>query len=259
MAVEVRDRILTQARVVLAMGGRPTVDDFARSAGVSRATFYRAFKSKDALLDALERTPEPATRERVLQAAIEMAGEHGIGALSMDDLADRAQVSRATVYRLFPGKPALFAALVHAYSPLDPVVEIVTRMQNEPPELVMPEIARTVYRTFYGDGESRIGLLRSLFFEVSGLSPDTEETAREAIGTVVGVMTLYVVSQMQQGRLRQAQPFLALQSFIGPIFFHLLTRPFAQRALGLELDGEQAVTELAQTWLRAMAPEEVDR
>jgi hypothetical protein len=54
-------------------------------------------------------------------------------------------------------------------------------------------------------------------------------------------------------------PLLALQSFIGPIFFHLMTRPAAERMLGLEIGGEQAVTELAETWLRGMASEEGNR
>ena len=250
----VRDRILSRARVVLAMGGHPSVADFARAAGVSRASFYRAFKSRHELLDALSRTPEPDARQRILEAAMEMIGSTGLAALSMDQLAERAGVSRATVYRLFAGKPALFEALVHAYSPLDPVTEVLTRNHDQPPEVVMPEVARTVYRTIYGGGESRFGLLRSLFFEVSGLSPDTEQTAREAIGRVVGLLLMYVTSQMEAGRLRRTTPFLALQSFMGPIFFHLMTRPVVMRVLGLDIDGEQAVTELAELWLRAMSP-----
>jgi hypothetical protein len=59
---------------------------------------------------------------------------------------------------------------------------------------------------------------------------------------------------MEAGRLRRMHPLLALQAFVGPIFFHLMTRPLAERALGLEIDGEAAVTELAEAWLRAMAP-----
>jgi hypothetical protein len=63
-----------------------------------------------------------------------------------------------------------------------------------------------------------------------------------------------VFKQMAGGRLRQMPPVLALQSFIGPIFFYLFTRPLAQRVLGFDMDGEQAVTTLAEGWLRAMKP-----
>ena len=42
----------------------------------------------------------------------------------MDDLATQADVSRATLYRLFPGKAALFRAIVVAYSPIEPVLAV---------------------------------------------------------------------------------------------------------------------------------------
>ena len=228
---------------------------FAEAAGVSRASFYRAFESRSALLEALAVQPEPGARERILEAALAMVGAHGLSALSMDELAMRAGVSRATLYRLFPGKPVLFTSLIKAYSPLEPVSRLAIALKDEPPEVLMPEIARTVYRTVYGSGETRLGMLRAVFFEVSSLSPDAEESAREALSTILGTVGAYVLSQMVAGTLRQMSPMLALQSFIGPIFFHVLTRPVIERMLGIDIDGEQAVTELAESWLRSMQPD----
>jgi AcrR family transcriptional regulator len=251
-----RERVLGKARHVLAKGGNPTVADFAAAAGVSRASFYRAFESREALLEALDLQPEPGTRERILEAAVKLVGAHGLNALSMDDVATQAEVSRATLYRLFPGKAALFTRLVHAYSPLEPVTELLTTRQAEPPEILMPEIARTVYRTFYGGGESRVGVLRALFFEISSLSPDTAEGAQDAMRGMVGSLVFYLTANMRDGRLRQMHPLLALQLFVGPILFHIITRPVAEQMLGLDIDGEQAVTLLAESWLRAMTPEE---
>lgn len=42
-------------------------------------------------------------RTRILAAAVEEAGEVGLGRLSVEDVARRAGVGRATVYRRFPG------------------------------------------------------------------------------------------------------------------------------------------------------------
>ena len=114
----------------------------------------------------------------------------------------------------------------------------------------MPELARTAYRAVYSGGESRAGLVRALFFEVSGLRPETEEAAGDAISRVVGLLVGYLTTQMAEGRLRRMHPLLALQSFIGPILFHILTRPLAERVLRLDIEGEAAVTQLAETWLQ---------
>lgn len=244
-------RILDRAPSVIARGGKPTVADFARAAGISRASFYRHFRSRKALLAALDVTPEPAARDRILSAAVDIVGSQGLTALSMDELADRAEVSRATVYRLFPGKSALLAALVEGYSPLEPVLQMLAQRIDEPPEVLMPEIARTAYRA----GAGRIGLMRALFFEISGLSVETEAVATDAINKVVGPLVMYVIAQMSAGRLRQMHPLIALQSFVGPVLFHILTRPLAERVLHLDMEGEAAVTQLAESWLRAMRPE----
>ncbi len=251
-----RRRILTRARTVLDRRPAATVADLAHAAGVSRASFYRAFSSRRALLAALEVAPAPGARDRILEAAVRMVGASGLSALSMEELADTAGVSRATLYRLFPGKPALFTALVRTYSPVEPVLALLETHGGDPPEKVLPEIARAVHRTVHAGGETRAGLLRALFFEVSSLSPDAEEAVRETLLKVIGGMVGYLEAQMQKGRLRRMHPVIALQAFIGPIFFHLITRPAADRLLSMSFDGEQAVVELAELWIRGMAAQE---
>lgn len=247
-----RDKFLRHAPAVLARKPGASVADLAAAAGASRASFYRHFKSRQALLDALEVAPEPGTRARILEAAADLVGERGLAALSMDDLAERARVSRATLYRLLPGKAPLLAALIEEFSPLEPVIEVLSARGDEPPEVLMPELARTAFRSVAG----RAGLVRALFFEVSGLSPETEEVAAQAIGRAVGLLVMYMGGQMAAGRLRAIHPLIALQAFVGPILFHILTRPLAERVLHLDVDGETAVTQLAEAWLRAMAPKE---
>ena len=250
----IKDRILVRARRLLAEGEKPTVAQLVEAAGVSKASFYRAFDSRESLLRALEVTPGPDARERVLKAALEMVSASGLTALSMDDVADRAGVSRATLYRLFPGKSALFTSLIYEFSPLEPVLQVFSRLGEQPPDVVKPEIARTVYRVFFSRGENRVGLLRAIFFDVSALAPDTEEAAESAIRMLVGSITMYLAGQMATGNLRPMPPLLAMQAFIGPIFFHLLTRQVAEKVLGMQSDGEESVVLLAEAWLRGMKP-----
>jgi AcrR family transcriptional regulator len=58
--------------------------------------------------------------EALLDATMALAGEVGMHAMSMDDLAQRAGVSKATIYRRWPSKEALVLdALAHAIRPFD--------------------------------------------------------------------------------------------------------------------------------------------
>src|SRR5207249_4010203 len=93
---------------------QPSVAEIAKAAGVSRTTFYRAFPSRAGLLQALDMEPEPGARERVLEVALRLLRTRTLDDLSMDELAVEAGISRANLYRLFPGKAALFRAMLMA-------------------------------------------------------------------------------------------------------------------------------------------------
>jgi len=244
-----RERILREARRLFARGRRPSVAQVAAAARISRAGFYRSFGSRSELLNAISVEPDADARQRLLEAAAEMIGAHGLGALSMDRLAERAQVSRATLYRLFPGKSALFTELVRAYSPFEKLIAYLGTVAERPPNEVIPELARRVRRLVL----PRVGILRAVFFEVTGLHPDTEQAVRELALAMIGALGGYLMQQMQAGRLRKMHPLLALQSLVGPLVFHLFTLPVAERVLGFK-PGEEAVEELARGWLRAMQP-----
>src|SRR5690348_8834627 len=182
-----RARILSAARRLSRSGERPTLAEVAQAAGVSRATVHRVVGSRAELLTAIDADPDPATRDRVLRAAVEMVGLTGLAALSMDELASRAGTSRANLYRLFPGKAALFRDLVAAYSPLQPVLEVLEERGEAPPEVVMPELARRAARHLDG----RIGLVRTLFLEITGSEPDAEGGRELAFGEGFGAVAAY--------------------------------------------------------------------
>lgn len=60
--------------------------------------------------------------EAVLSATVELAGEVGVSRLSMDDVAVRAKVSKATIYRRWASKEALVLdALRNAMVPIEDV------------------------------------------------------------------------------------------------------------------------------------------
>jgi AcrR family transcriptional regulator len=249
MSSQAPTRILTAARNVLARDPRASLDEVAAAAGVSRATVYRHFASRSLLLEALDLEPESGSRERILEAAAELVGRDGLARLSMDELATTAGVSRASVYRLFPGKPALFAALTAEYSPFQAVHQALERVGDGPPEVVLPAVAQAVAHAV----EPRMGIIRSLFFELTSGTDDTFEGAAPTMRRLLADIGGYLGRQMAAGRLRPMHPLLASQLFIGPVFMHLITRPVAKRLAGFDVPLDAAVDQLVTTTLEGLS------
>ena len=242
---------MNEAARLLSRDRQSSIDEIALAAGVSRATFYRAFTSRADLLDALEVQPEPDTRQRVLDASIQMLRNQGLKELSMDELASEAGVSRANLYRLFPGKAALFRAIVVAYSPVEPVLAVLARAGDRPPDEVIPEIVLAAYRTVAG----RTGILRTLLLEVTSMNAELSEAFAETGLRAFGAFGQYLAGQMAAGRLRRVPPIVALQSLVGGVMFHMLAAPVLSLATLDVPTGEDVAIELANIWLRGMRPE----
>jgi AcrR family transcriptional regulator len=241
-----------------------SMDELAAAAGISRATLYRLFGSQQHLLQALGLEPPPMVRGRVLDTALDLVGRHGLAELSMDELAARAGVSRATLYRLFPGKVALFAELVRRFSPFEPIAAVLQTMGDRPPAEVIPAVAHAMATAM----EGHVGLLLQLLFEVSrggpgshaGAGAGVEEGLANATRTLP-LMAGYLDQQMAAGRLRRMDPVLAVQALIGPIGMHLMMQAPAESqpgglGRGVAVPLEEVVDELVGMWLRAMTPDD---
>ena len=169
--------------------------------------------------------------------------------LSMDDLAKAADVSRGTLYRLVPGKGALLQAMIETYSPFETVRAIVSEHGDEPPEIVFPLIGRAVV----GVAGERLGLMRAIFHEITSGGPSVAEMG-PLFEQTLGLLAKYISGQIAAGRIRPMHPILALQAFVGPIFFHLMTRPMIERIVPLPMDPEAAVDELVAEALEGLTP-----
>ena len=242
---------MQEATRLLERGEQPSVNSIAEAAGVSRSTVYRVFPSRAALLEALEIEPEPDTRQRVLEAALRLLASRSLADLSMDELASEAGVSRANLYRLFPGKSALFRAILLAYSPFEPVMALLARAEDRPPDEVIPEVVLAAYRTV----ARRRGIVRTLLLEITSMAPETQEVFAETGVRAFATLGGYLAAQMTAGRLRRMHPMLAVQSLVGGVVLHLLAEPVFSQAGMDSPGGEDAALQLAQVWLRGMRPE----
>jgi AcrR family transcriptional regulator len=227
-----------------------SMDELAIRAGVSRATLYRLFGSQQHLLHELGLQPPPTVRSRILDTALELVGHHGLAELSMDELAATAGVSRATLYRLVPGKEALFAELVRRFSPFEPIAAVLKTMGNRPPAEVIPAIAQAMATAMDG----HIGLLLQLLLELSRSDADhhggedANQDAAQAMRTLP-LVAGYLDQQMAAGHLRQMDPVLAMQALAGPIVMYLLMPASADSQVGTGRGVAQSLEGSSTNWL----------
>lgn len=242
---------MVEAARLLAVDDQATVDAIARAAGISRSSFYRSFGSRLDLLAALDREPEVDSRVRILEAASRMLQHQSLGQLSMDELAVAAGSSRANLYRLFPGKVALFRAMLVEFSPFAPVMQLLEERGDQPPDQLIPELVLTAYRTV----APRAGIARTLIVEVTSLTEETRVAFAQTGMQAIARVSAYLVTQMKAGRLRRMHPVVALQALVGPVMMHVLATPVLGQSIPEVPSGEDAVLQLAHHWLRAMRPE----
>jgi AcrR family transcriptional regulator len=249
-----RQAILAAAAGVLAANPAAPVADLAAAAGLSRATFYRTFPSRAALLDALDLEPDPGSADRILAAAIVLLERDGLARLSMDELAEAAGVSRASVYRIYPGKAALFAALLAAEAPFREVSTALHRAHDRPPAEVLPMLLRILDRVI----TPRIGIVRALMFEVTAGTPEAVAAADGVVRPVFTEIARYFAAQMEAGTVRRMHPFLAAQALVGPFLFHLVSRSVAGPMVALDVESAAAAEVFARVALRGLAPDPVE-
>ena len=240
--------MLSRARAALTESPDLTMGALAASIGISRASLYTLFGDRDRLiLEAGLPAPQPAG-DRLLHAAAEILAEGGLLRLSVDEAAQRAGVSRAFAFRSFPGKDVLFRELLRTYVPMREVLAVLATMPTAPPDVVMPQLARSLL----GTGSLGIGVLRAVLFELSA-ETDLDAAGGESVAAY-GEITAYLEHQMAAGRLVAMHPYLAMQLFVGPILVHLLNQEAVARQLGVTVDQEEAAATFAGAWLRAMQP-----
>ena len=127
------------ARIVAAaqrLSGRQsagfTMRELARAAGVSRATLYRRVQNRGALTEQLRThgvSPPRAARERLISAAGELMAARGLAGFTMEDVAARASVSTATLYREFADRDALIREVLQSIGSPAPAARAARRLR----------------------------------------------------------------------------------------------------------------------------------
>ncbi len=190
-------------------------------------------------------------REAIIEAAQALFLEHGYGVTSMDMVAGKAGVSKATIYAHFAGKDDLFAAVIHRHRELD--------FDSMPPWERQPDAGTALTQA----GTDLIRLILSP--DVMGMhrvvvaeAPRQPELARAfwEAGPAYGkarVVALFADLD-RRGLLSVPEAWAAADQFLGMLRSEVFYRTLLGLALPEGRSPQTTVANAVDTMLRAYAP-----
>lgn len=249
-----RDRILDAARRVYAGDPEASLDAVATQAGVSRATVYRRFPSRDELFAALNeergmelsREGQDGARERILEATGRLFPELGLHGATVERIAEAAGVGPATVYRHFGDKEGLLRAWIDIASPRRLVSEM-GRIGGKDVQADLRALATMALRFL----ATQQGLIRMAL----GADPETRALlgrVRSNGETTRASLAAYLSRQMEMGNLRQDDAEFLSEIFFGMLMARAVIGPnFNERP---PADPEADAARLVRLFLEGLVP-----
>ena len=192
------------------------------------------------------------TRDRILDASIDLFGTRGVDAVSLDEIARAVGVRKQTVLYWFESKDDLVDGVLDAVAAeLFVVIDAAVRSAPDEPLARIDAVVRAVFRPAVRR-PAMLGLVR----EVSRLPEAQADRLRAHVQPLVDRCVEYLDLEMDKGRLRRADPGL-IASLAYATVTGIATEPEALRVVGWQPDavGLRHLRDELRAFLRsALAP-----
>jgi AcrR family transcriptional regulator len=167
------------------------------------------------------------TRQRILDASLDLFGMRGVDAVSLDEIARVVGVRKQTVLYWFPSKPDLVDAVLESVATeLLVVIDAAVRAADDDPLDRIDAVVRAVFRPAVRR-PATLGLVR----EVSRLPGARADRLRRHVQPLVERCVEYIGLEMDKGRLRRGDPGLVVALAYATVT-GIATEPEALRAVG---------------------------
>jgi AcrR family transcriptional regulator len=174
------------------------------------------------------RRRKQARPQEILDAALACFAEKGFASARMDDIADRAGVTKGTIYLYFENKDAVFKALVRESigAQIGQVIESIRAFEGPSRELLRNAVTMIAHFAATSD---RVVLPKIIVAE-AGNFPELARFYRdEIIDKGLGAMTGVIARGVAHGEFRDVNPDHVARMTIAPILLSIFWRTtFAQ-------------------------------
>ena len=190
------------------------------------------------------------TRDKLLEAAIKLLAEKGFNGTTTKEIAEKAEVNEALIFRHFSTKRDLYGAIIEKKIFEEPGIEITleTHKDSKDDALVFTAIATRMFDRC-GKDPSFMRLLHFSALEGHDLSDMFFETYVEYINMLIYD---YIETRIKEGALRNVNPLYASKAFIGMVVNQIIAQElFGEKKRG-KIDQEQLIATFVGIFLNGI-------
>jgi len=192
----------------------------------------------------------PSRRQQIIAAAIPLFARQGFQGTTTREVADRAGVNEALIFRHFPRKEDLYWAILEHKCALGGGQE---RLQNQiraggDERDLFAGIAEDLLERHTADTT----LTRLLLFSALEHHRLSYRFFRTHIAEYYEALANHIRKRIREGKFRRVDPLLAARGFLGMITYHLLIQELFGGKRRRRFHIPQVSRALAEIWLRGM-------
>ncbi|MDF2703657.1 MAG: transcriptional regulator, TetR family [Rubrobacteraceae bacterium] len=193
-------------------------------------------------------------RGQILDAAFEEFSEKGFKGATIKSIARAAGLqSPALIYWYFPDKEALFREVLGSKIPVLRTVREPTGLLDQPPDRVLPTIARGYLSTFDDPAAQR--MVRLIMGEAIRRPEIAQLFGSAVIKRVLGFLKRYMARQVELGRLRPHDVRSSARAFIGMLLPQAGGKLFFPAIREDGLTDEEHIENAVNLFLEGLRPE----
>ncbi len=159
--------------------------------------------------------------DEILDAALSCFMELGYAATRVEDIAERAGISKAAVYLYFESKQALIEGLVgRELAPIPDQAALAIASFPGPVRDILRQVMQIIATRISDPKTIAIPLL---VLRESVTFPELADTYREQVlNKALPIMQSLIQKGVESGEFRQIDPEQALRSIMGPVMVHIV-------------------------------------
>ena len=196
----------------------------------------------------------PAERpQEILEAALSLFVEKGYAGTRLDDVAERAGLSKAAIYLYFEDKTALFQGVVRqAIGSNLLTVEELARAHQGPVATLIPAILD--FMASRVEDTPMASIAKVVISESRAFPEIGRFYLKEVIGRGIPIFEGLIARGVESGEFRKVDPMLTVRSLIGPMLLSIIWKTVFEPIGADKLDARALARHHADLMLHALRP-----